>query len=247
MGMGKEFEIVREYEVDAPPEQVWEAFTTGAAGWLWPVEYEPREGGAAGLGGVVTAWDPPRRLASRQEDADGIDGMPQTLNELETLIEPREGGRSWVRYVHSGIFTGDWDDQYDGAAQHTDFYQHTLRQYVTHFAGRPAAYSEIHGPKASMAKGSFAAAVRALGLDGAAEGDTVRGELPGIGEVEAVLDYRTEHFAGLRTGDAMYRFFGRDAWGGPVGVSLHRFAPDAAASEEEVRKAWRDWLHRLYA
>lgn len=45
--MEKEFEIVREFEVDASPEQVWEAITTGTAGWLWPIEYEPRQGGAA--------------------------------------------------------------------------------------------------------------------------------------------------------------------------------------------------------
>lgn len=41
--MSKEFEIVREFEVDAEPQQVWEAITTGTAGWLWPMEYEPRE------------------------------------------------------------------------------------------------------------------------------------------------------------------------------------------------------------
>ncbi|WP_433225375.1 SRPBCC family protein [Actinomadura formosensis] len=244
--MGREFEIVREYEVDASPQQVWEAITTGTAGWLWPLEYEPREGGSAGAGGAVTTWDPPHRLTSREEDPDGIHGLPQTLNRLDTLIEPREGGRAWVRYVHSGIFTGDWDDQYDGASKHTDFYLHTLRQYLLYFPGRRAAHSDVQGPEASMRKGSFAAATRALALGGAAEGDTVRVDLPGTGPVDAVLDYRTEHFVGLRTGDAMYRFFGRDAWGGPVGIALHRFAPDAAASREQAQKAWQDWLNALY-
>ncbi|TDB85847.1 SRPBCC domain-containing protein [Actinomadura sp. KC216] len=245
--MGKAFEIVREFEVDATPEQVWDAFTTGAAGWLWPAEYEPRVGGAAGMGGVVTAWDPPHRLASRQEDPDGIEGLPQSLNELDTLIEPREGGRAWVRYVHSGIFTDNWDDQYDGANRHTDFYLHTLRQYLVHFTGLPATQSDVHGPKASMAKGSFEAAVRALGLDGAAEGDTVRVDLPGAGEADAVVDFRDEHFLGLRTGEAMYRVFGRDAWGGPVGIAVHDFAPGSAAGQERVKKAWQGWLQDVFA
>jgi uncharacterized protein YndB with AHSA1/START domain len=245
--MGREFEIVREYETEASPEQVWEAVTTGTAAWLWPMEFEPREGGSAAGMGVITAWDPPHRLTSRAEDPDGIGGMPQTLNVLDHLIEPREGGGAWVRYVHSGIFTGDWDDQYDGASRHTDFYLHTLRQYLAHFTGLPAAHSDVQGPAASMAKGSFAAVGRALGLDGAAEGDTVRVDLPGAGRVDAVLDYRNEHFIGLRTGDAMYRFFGRDAWGGPVGNSLHRFAPDAAASAEQARKSWQEWLNGVYA
>lgn len=245
--MGREFEIVREYETEASPEQVWDAVTTGTAAWLWPMEFEPREGGGVVGGGVITAWDPPHRLASRAEDPNGIHGMPQTLNVLEHRIEPREDGGAWVRYVHSGIFTGDWDDQYDGANRHTDFYLHTLRQYLAHFTGRRAAHSDVQGPAESMRKGSFAAVGRALGLDGAAEGDTVRVDLPDAGPAEAVLDYRNEHFIGLRTGDAMYRFFGRDAWGGPVGIALHRFAPDAAASADRARKAWQDWLNALYA
>jgi hypothetical protein len=245
--MGREFEIVREYEAGAAPGQVWDAITTGTAGWLWPMEYEPREGGVAGGIGVVTVWDPPHRLTSRVEDPEGIGGMPQTLNVLDHLIEPREGGGSWVRYVHSGIFTGDWDDQYDGANRHTDFYLHTLRQYLAHFTGRPAVHSDVQGPEASTRKGSFGAVGRALGLEGTAEGGTVRVDLPDAGPVDAVLDFRDEHFIGLRTGDTMYRFFGRDAWGGPVGIALHRFAPDAAASEDKTREQWRSWLNALYA
>jgi uncharacterized protein YndB with AHSA1/START domain len=245
--MGREFEIVREYETGASPEQVWEAVTTGTGAWLWPMEFEPRVGGAAGGVGTVTAWDPPRRLTTRAEDPAGLGGMPQTLNVLDHRIEPREGGGAWVRYVHSGIFTGDWDDQYDGAARHTDFYLHTLRQYLEHFTGRTAVHSDVQGPAASMQKGSFAAAVKALGIDGAAQGDTVRVDVPGTGPVEAVLDYRTEYFAGLRTDDAMYRLFGRDAWGGPVGIALHRFAPDAAATRDAAQEAWRSWLEGVYA
>ncbi|TDD66551.1 SRPBCC domain-containing protein [Actinomadura darangshiensis] len=245
--MGKEFEIVREFEVGASPEQVWDAITTGTAGWLWPTEYEPREGGSASGLGIVTAWDPPHRLTSRVEDPDGIQGVPQTLNVLDNLIEPREGGGAWVRYVHSGIFTADWDDQYDGANRHTDFYLHTLRQYLAHFTGRQAVHSDVQGPEASMIRGSFEAVGRALGLGGAAEGDTVKVDLPGTGPVDAVLDYRNEHFIGLRTGDAMYRFFGRDAWGGPVGIALHRFGPDASASREKAEEQWRTWLTGLYA
>ena len=48
-------------------------------------------------------------------------------------------------YVHSGILTGDWDAQYDGASRHTDFYLHTLREYLTHFAPRPVAFATFDG------------------------------------------------------------------------------------------------------
>ncbi|GAA4226874.1 hypothetical protein GCM10022254_13140 [Actinomadura meridiana] len=246
--MGKEFEIVREYEVAATPAQVWDAVTTGSGAWLWPMEFEPRLGGVVAGIGVITAWDPPHRLTSRAEDPNGLQGRPQTLNQVDHLIEPREGGRAaWVRYVHSGIFTDNWDDQYDGAGRHTDFYLHTLRQYLLHFTGLPAVHSDVQGPEASTKRGSFAEVGRALGVGGATVGDTVRVDLPGTGPVDAVLDYSDGHFLGLRTGDAMYRFFGRDAWGAPVGLALHRFATDAASSQEQARQAWQSWLDGLYA
>ncbi|MFE1962228.1 SRPBCC domain-containing protein [Streptomyces sp. NPDC059479] len=242
--MSKEFEIVREFEVDASPEQVWEAITTGTGAWLWPMEYEGREGGAAPHGGTITAWEPQRRLTARTENVEGMD--QQTLNQLDHRIEPREGGGSWVRYVHSGILVDDWDNQYDGANKHTDFYLHTLRQYLLHFAGRPVTFATTDGPAASNAPGAFEVANRGLGLpDDAAEGATVRVELPAVGAVDAVLDYRNPYFVGLRTGTAMYRLFGRNHWGAPVGISVHDFAPDADA--KRIEGAWRNWIDGVFA
>ena len=66
MSQDREFEIVREFEVDATPEQVWEAVTHGTGGYLWPMDPpEPRIGGAAAFGSTVTAWDPPRHSTFR--------------------------------------------------------------------------------------------------------------------------------------------------------------------------------------
>jgi len=49
----------------------------------------------------------------------------------------------------------------------------------------------------------------------------------------------------VRSADALYRFYGRDAWGWPVGVAHHLFADgaDAAASE----RAWSAWLDGVFA
>ncbi|MFD0690340.1 SRPBCC family protein [Actinomadura fibrosa] len=243
--MGKEFEIVREFEVDARPDQVWEAVTAGTAGWLWPMEYEPREGGAAPYGGVVAVWEPGHRFVARNQSGEGADA--RTVNQIEHLIEPREGGRAWVRYVHSGILEDDWDNQYDGADKHTDFYLHTLRQYLAHFPGRAAAHVEVQGPEASTAKDAFEAVARALGVPGGTgEGESLRVDLPGAGKADAVVDYRDEWFIGLRTGDAMYRFFGRNTWGGPVGVAVHLFSEGADAERERTRREWQAWLDALY-
>ncbi|MFB7331577.1 SRPBCC domain-containing protein [Streptomyces adustus] len=240
--MSKEFEIVREFEVDATPEEVWEAITHETGGWLWPMEYDG-ESGIGPFGSTLTNWDPPHRVTSRTED---VRFPTQSLNQLDHTIEPRDGGRrAWVRYVHSGIFTDDWDSQYDGASKHTDFYLHTLREYLTHFAGRPVAFATLHGPGASTAADAFVAVGRALGLaDDTEQGArvTVRGAAGR--ELDAVVDYRNPYFLGLRTDDALLRFFGRNHWGAPVGISVHDFAPDADAKADE--SGWQDWLDGVF-
>jgi uncharacterized protein YndB with AHSA1/START domain len=242
----KEFEIAREFEVDATPEQVWEAITAGTGGWLWPMEEpEPREGGKGPFGSTVTAWDPPHHYTNRVENVEGI--SEQTLNQLDYTIEPRdEGRRAWVRYVHSGIFVDDWDNQYDAAGRHTDFYLHTLRQYLTHFDRRPVAFATFDGPDASKASGSFAAVGRALGLtDDTAVGARVQARGPEGQVLDAVVDFRNPYFLGLRTEDALIRVFGRDHWGYPVGMSVHDFAPGADAKADE--DAWKGWLDGVFS
>jgi hypothetical protein len=245
--MSKEFEIAREFEVDATPEQVWDAVTSGTGGWLWPMEApEPRVGGKGPFGSEVTAWEPPHRYTNRVEVVDGI--SEQTLNQLDYTIEPRdEGRRAWVRYVHSGIFVDDWDNQYDAAGRHTDFYLHTLRQYLTRFAGRPVtAFATFEGPETSSSADAFTAVARALGLaDDTAEGARVRAEGPEGKPLDAVVDYRNPYFIGLRTDDALIRFFGRGHWGHPVGVSVHDFASGADAEADEA--AWKGWLNGVFS
>ena len=116
------------------PEQVWEAVATtaGNAAWLFPNEIEP-------AAASTTAWDPPRHFAVRMEQGDWF-------NALEFVIEGRDGGTSLLRYAHSGIFVDDWDTQYDAVQQHTDFYLHTLGEYLEHFDGRTATYiGEVPG------------------------------------------------------------------------------------------------------
>ncbi|MDH6625397.1 uncharacterized protein YndB with AHSA1/START domain [Streptomyces sp. LBL] len=243
--MSKEFEIVREFDADATPEEVWEAITHGTGGYLWPMQApEPRVGGTAAFGSTVTVWDPPQHLTIRSED---VGFSVQSVNQLEHTIEPRDGGRrAWVRYVHSGIFTDDWDNQYDGASKHTDFYLHTLREYLAHFAPRPVTFASLDGPEQSTASDAFAAVGRALGLaDDTAPAERVSVSGPDGRALDAVLDYRDPYFVGLRTDTALIRFFGRNHWGAPVGISVHDFAPDADAKANEL--AWQGWLNGVFS
>jgi uncharacterized protein YndB with AHSA1/START domain len=246
--MAREFEIAREVELPATPEQVWEAVATGEGNeaWLFPNEpIEQRVGATTPSGTTVTACDPPRHFAV-QTGEKGSDWF----NAVEFTIEARAGGTTTLRYVHSGVFTDDWDNQFDAVSQHTDFYLHTLGQYLEHFNGRRATFvgdvpGGITGPDASAGADGFDVLKRALSVDGAAEGDAVRVEPDGLEPLDGVVDYVRPSFLGIRTSDGLYRFFGRNAFGGPVGMVVHAFGDSVDA--DATKKVWQDWLNRVYA
>ena len=211
--MSREFEIRREVELPGTPEQVWDAVATGngAAGWMFPTgEGAPTAVGEVWAGHTVTVFDPPRHLAVRAES-------DEFTNALEYQIEAAPGG-AVLRYVHSGILTGDWDAQYDGASRHTDFYLHSLGEYLGHFAGRDPHYLGL-----DEVPGTTADVLARLGIDAQV------GERTALG----VVDYRDGTMVGVRSEDALIRVYGRDLWGWPVGVGVHSFA----GSVDEA--AWR--------
>ncbi len=80
--MTKPFEITKDIELNATPDEVWAAIATpeGLTSWLFgPWEIEPGDGGSFRLAmgeysetSTITGWDPPRRLTLR--GATGEDG-----------------------------------------------------------------------------------------------------------------------------------------------------------------------------
>ena len=236
--MVKELEVRWESELPASPEAVWDAITKHADGYLWKIEFEPRVGGAErGLtrtGGTVTAWEPPRHFATR------VDGDER--NELDYRLEPL-GAITYVRYRHrTAVQASELEVQLDACRRHTAFYRHSLGQYACQFPGRQAAYVSIDGP---AEEGSFAAVRRALGLpDDVVAGDLVRLTPEGLEPIDGVVDYATDRFLGIRTADALYRVYGRDAWGWPVGLAHHLFGDgvDKAATQ----RAWADWVAGVF-
>ena len=235
--MNKRFDIHRVVETDATPEQVWDAVTAGTGGWLWPMEFEPRLGGEAAFGGTVTAWDPPHHFRTH---VDGPDGFSNTLDDV---IEGRD--RTVLRYTHSGIITDDWDNQYDAANRHTDFYLHTLLQYLKHFPGRPATYVSADGPGSSQQPDALEILLASLGARRGSVGDPVTIPVPTVGATAGTIDYLTDNFLGIRTADALYRFFDRSAWGAVVSLSVHAFGTDVG--QEGAGSAWTAWLEEQYA
>ncbi len=245
--MAQKFEIHRENELPATPEQVWEAVATGPGNlrWLFPMEIEPWEGGAVSRGpSTVTVWEPPWRFTCRHENEDGFS------SDLNYRIEARDGGRTIlrtvIRWVHSGTVDDGWETRTDAADKHTDFYHHTLGQYLRYFSGRPATYVQVQQPAGATEANAFTVLRRGLGLtNDVAEGDVVQLAVPGLDSLDAVVDYLTLHFIGLRTTDGLYRFFGRNAWGWPIRVGHHLFADDA--DQDKAEHAWRVWLDGVFA
>jgi uncharacterized protein YndB with AHSA1/START domain len=248
--MPHEFEVRSEIELDATPEQVWEAIATGPGIDSWFMgrnQVEPREGGTARMtiagateANTVTVWEPPHRFASRSST--GEDG---SFMAIEYLVEGRDGGGTVLRLVHSGVMSGDdWAAEYDALKQGWDMYLLTLAHYLTYFPGRTATPVSAWGPQQADGEQVWEGFKRGLGLTGkVTEGDRARFALQGSTPVEGVVDaVLYPGFLGVRTGDALYRFVGRD---GMVGVGHHLFAD--AADQDQAERAWQEWLAKLFA
>jgi hypothetical protein len=235
--MGRPFEIHREVPLDAAPEQVWEAIATGPglAAWFMPMEIDPDSP-------MVQSWEPGRRLAIRTPSAP--DGSFQAF---DYRIEGSGPGRADLRFIHSGFTADDWGDDYDVlTGRGWDMYLHTLGQYLVHFAGRPALYLEAEAPPSSAEADGWGRLLAALGLAEPVEvGAAVRIDLPGVGPVEAVVDYATPTFVGLRAPLALIRFHGRGGLGMPVAVSQHTYV--ATFDVASARRGWESWLAGVFA
>jgi uncharacterized protein YndB with AHSA1/START domain len=244
--MSREFELRKEIELAASPEQVWEAIATGPGitSWFMSHEVVPGVGGSVTLRlgdfegtSAITAWDPPSRFATRGGTAD----EPHTV---EYLVEGRAGGSAVLRLRHTGFTGDDWEGEYQATSAGWDMYLHTLAQYVAHFPGRTAIYVSAQAPASSADPAAWSALLTGLGFtDSLAEGDRVRLDLDGQPSIDGVADYVRPTFVGIRTGDALYRFHGRAVLGLPIAVGHHLYSADVDGAG--AQKAWQAWLDRL--
>jgi uncharacterized protein YndB with AHSA1/START domain len=242
------FEISKDVEAPATPEQAWEAVATGPGLDSWFMgrnEIEPREGGVAkwSLGdftmeGTVTAWDPPRHFQFRQpESPDG------SYHQFDYRIEPKDGGRTGVRYTHTGRLTGDWEAEYEAMGEGDPAYIFKLVQYLTHFQGRFGVGVDAYGPNVPDEQRAMAAFREELGLgEQVAVGDKVQVSLEGIGPIDGVVDFLSPHFIGVLSDDAIYRFI--HGFEGTTFAGHHRFAP--GTDKQEAERAWSAWLGRVF-
>ncbi len=237
--MGHKFELNDAAEVEATPEQLWEAIATGPGIDSWFMGRNEVSGGTGGVvraafGGyapefAITAWDPLERLVYGDESPDG------RRLAYEFLIEGRAGGSTVIRCVTSGFLPGDdWEDEFEAMTTGGALFFRTLVEYVTHFAGRAAVPVTAYGPPVRNWPAAWNTLGRALGLSGpAALADRVV-----IAGSEGVVYAMNDQTVGIRTADAMYRFL--RGFHGPMMAAHHLFTPGADPAAEE--KSWSAWL-----
>lgn len=244
--MVKTFEVHRENLLPATPAQVWATVVTGPGNlrWLYPMEIEPRVGGVVSRGpSTVTVWEPPRHFALRHESEGN-------LVILEYRIEAHGDGHSLLRThlhrEHTGIEGEAWDSLIDCVEKFTDFYHHTLEQSLRYFPESAVNYFVFTGPDTAAGADAMIKLKAGLGLaEDVAAGAVVQLALPGLEAQAVTVDYADRYFLGLRTGDGLYRFFGRNHWQVPVNLSLHLFAE--GIDREQTEQTWQAWLDGVFA
>jgi len=270
--MSHEFTIRREVALPATPEQVFAAVTTGTAGWMFPSDDIVGPGGARPDNPIVTGWEPPRQFSVREEGEDGwfnaLEYVIEARDGGTCVLRYVHSG------IMVGDWEGQYDgaDKHTTFYLHSlgQYVQHFSGRPVTYVAvdgpaaaGGPNALevlaqalglsgrggdgsTGVHGGVDVAANGVAANGVAANGVgDGHGVGEQVRLQVPGLDPIDAVVDYRTAEFIGLRSGDALYRFYGRNAFGGQVDAAHHLFADGADGPKAEL--AWQTWLDGVYA
>jgi len=245
--MAHEFKLEKEITLEATPEAVWEAISTGPGIDSWFMGHsrvDPNEGGmvTTELGGFtikskVTTWEPPTRFAHRSNATPDGNFMA-----FEYLIAGRDGGSTTFRMVQSGIMGDNWEAEYRALDEGWDLYLHTLDQYLRYFSGRSSvAISGQAGPRASEQE-TWDVLAQGLGLPASpAEGDHIRLAAAGTAPAEGVIDIiNAPYFLGVRTDDALYRFSGR---GGGMGIGHHIFSD---INQHEAEQGWQGWLTKIY-
>jgi uncharacterized protein YndB with AHSA1/START domain len=246
--MARPFEVRDEIEIAATPEEVWEAITTGAGMDAWFMGTNEVEGQLGGkvrttmpgftMESTITTWEPPRRFADTSPEGD--DGRVMAFS---FEIEGRGGGRTLLRFVHSGFLPDDdWEGEFDGLKEGDPAYFFKVAEYLEHFRGRRAVPVSAFGPEVERDR-AFSTFARELGLaQSPAVGDHVDRTIEGIGRIEGVVDYRSRDFLGVRTADAIYRFI--HGYTGTIVLGHHVFAD---VDREATDRAWQAWVDRVFA
>lgn len=243
------FEISEQIDLDATPEQVWEAIATGPGVDSWFLGHttiEPRLGGRCTfeMGGevehsTVTAWEPGKRFAYRSDDAPN-----GTFLAFESIIEAREGGSTTLRFVQNGLLAGDdWETEYEAMRAGGPMYLRKLAAYLTHFPGRTGRQSVfLLGPQVEDADRVWSVFGDLVGGP-ITEGRQVRFTL-GDREVAGTVEFVSDRlWFGVVTADGIHSFM--HGFHSAVVYEYEGFAADT--DQEKIESDTRSWLATAFA
>jgi uncharacterized protein YndB with AHSA1/START domain len=134
-----------EIEIDAPPDAVWNAISTGEGLTRWygqEARVEPRVGGehfvswgeGMDVGNENLVWEPGKRLRIGKQGHETATGWKAIVVDFE--VEAR-GGRTLLKLVQSGLPAGpDWDSMDDGTDVGWEMFLAALKFAVERHAGK---------------------------------------------------------------------------------------------------------------
>lgn len=246
-------------ETDVPGnlDEVWRAVATGPGigAWFLPTEVTEREGGTIvfdmgpSMGtstGVITAWEPPRRLA--YEEREWMPGAPPVATEL--TVEARAGGTCRVRMAHSlAADSDDWDEHLESFEEGWPPFFHVLEGYLTHFAGERCSQVQAAGSLTGTVDEAWSALTGAFGLPEPREGARVRAAAgpPALsGVVEWAKDEAGQRGVVVRTEEPApgFALLGAFAWGGlsHTTLTLYLYGEEGEAAAGRATDPWRAWM-----
>jgi len=160
-----------EIEIDAPPEAVWKAISTGEGLTRWYAEearVEPRAGGenwiswgeGQEVGNENLKWEPGKRITV---------GHPTPENDWQAIVIDFEietrSGRTLLKLVQSGLPAGaDWDSMDEGTKVGWEMFLFALKFYLEHHAGKPRRTILRYWASPRSADETFAALRELLGI-----------------------------------------------------------------------------------
>jgi len=243
------------FEVEATPEQVWQAIATGegVSSWLMPAELETHDGKPSALkmsfgpgmetSSRITAYEAPRRFALEADSM--MPGSPPIAAEWQ--IEAKGGGTCKVRIVQS-LFasTDEWDGQLEVLEGGWSGFLATLKLYLKHFAGKHSTLNKFMTPTDGTEAEVWNKLTSTLGLQQQGQRWTSNHGAPAL---TGVVEYLSnEPFDALIRLDSGIAAFGTVNMGGPtmVGMNLYTYGnPPAATGEGEIAK-WEAWMQQHF-
>lgn len=246
-------DMEKRIELDATPEQVWEAIATGPgiSAWFVPNDVQPGIGGTVsqryGSGfdvtGKVTAWEEGRRFAYRaaEEPPEGTADYA-----YEFLVEGRAGGGTVLKFVQSGFLDGPgWETEYNSFDAGWNLFFLNLREYLAHFAGQPAHAVVTMAYVTGDARSTWPVLHSALGLAGhPSVGDRITLAPNGPAPITGIVDVANEEFLGVRSAHGLHRI-GAEGEDG-CGVSAYHYFYGEPVDVEAITASWQGWLSALF-